>query len=88
MSKTIFKYPINITDYQVLRMPAEAEVNHVGLDPTGRPCVWAIVDENSPARNVGISIRGTGHAIPDDGIFIGTFLKGSHVWHVFIIPIP
>ena len=84
--KKIFKYQIRPTEEQEIMMPVGAEVNHVGLDPDGIPCIWAIVDPDARRESVIIQVIGTGHHVPDEGIFLGTYVKGVFVWHVFIQP--
>jgi hypothetical protein len=49
------------------------------------PCIWALVDTDSPLKARQFITRGTGHPIPEDWInYIGTYqLSGGHmVFHV------
>lgn len=63
---------------------------HVGKDPQGDICVWALVAVDSPSENVHrrkwkVMVRGTGHDCGDVAYaeFIGTVVDGNFVWHVF-----
>ncbi|MCC8153095.1 MAG: hypothetical protein LIP01_02085 [Tannerellaceae bacterium] len=85
--KKIFKYPIEVTDCQVLTLPAEAEILTVQVQD-GTPCLWAMVDtQATEAEEIKIRIIGTGHNIPDadDLSYINTFQMsgGRLVFHVF-----
>lgn len=83
--KTIYKYPIQITDEQEISMPQGAEVIHAGLDPQGTPCVWAMVDTQNKPEPVSILVYGTGNPMtytPDR--HVSSFTQGPFVWHVFL----
>lgn len=86
--KTIFKYPIGITRYQVVNMPAGAKPVHVGYDPQGMPCIWAEVDTTQPDENFEVNVIGTGHEMNQKtpNVHIGTFVQGPYVWHVYFQP--
>ena len=86
---TIWKFPIEITDEQEVSMPWGARIIHAGLDPAGVPSVWAIVEPgNTDKSREGISIRGTGHPLPDSATYLNSFNHGPFVWHVFHYPTP
>lgn len=83
--KTIYKYPIEIIDSQVIEMPINAEVIHAGLDPQGAPCVWATVRPDNKSEPVAVFVVGTGNPIPERARqHVGSFNQGPFVWHVFI----
>lgn len=86
--KKIFKYPIQITDEQVVMMPAGAKILTV-QNQKEIPCIWAIVDPAASLEKVKIRVHGTGHDIKDSERleYIGTFqiLCGGLVFHVFKI---
>jgi hypothetical protein len=84
--KTIYKYPIKITDEQEIIMPQGAEVIHAGLDPQGTPCVWAQVDTKAEPEPVSILVYGTGHQMQFEPLkHVGSFIhEGCFVWHVFL----
>lgn len=89
---TVFKYPLttstrhghNVTDRLTLTLPKAAEIVHVGLDPNGTPCLWAVVDTKVGTEKVTVLTVGTGHPLPDDtDKHLGSFTQGPFVWHVF-----
>ena len=83
--RTIYKYPIEITDSQEIEMPISAEPIHAGLDPQGTPCVWAKVRTDNKKDSVTIYVVGTGNPIPRMARkHIGSFNQGPFVWHIFI----
>lgn len=92
--KAIWKYPIDIESEQHIRVQADFTPLHVGIDPTGTPCVWGLVDPGNPEATVSfrVLIFGTGHPItgPEEGNFddepkyLGSFVQGPFVWHVFV----
>jgi len=79
---TIWKFPIEIKDKQIVPMPKGAKIIKAGLDPTGHPCIWAVVDVNKKPVNREIYVYGTGQEIQREN-HIGSFIDGSFVWHVF-----
>lgn len=83
--KTIYKYSFNIKDEQLLELPATADPVHVGLDPQGQPCLWAVIDTDLKTETRKLYVRGTGHWIPEDyKTMLGSFTQGPFVWHVFL----
>ncbi len=84
---TIYKYPLQITGFQTINMPVGAEVLHAGLDPSGKPCVWALVGPPHSLVPHHFYVIGTGNPIKDAeaiGEHVGSFVDGSFVWHVFL----
>jgi hypothetical protein len=83
--KTIFKYEVKITGEQKVIMPIGAEIIHIGLDPNGTPCLWAMVDTGKELAPTEILLFGTGHPIMEKiGAHLGSFNDRSYVWHVFL----
>lgn len=83
--KTIYKYPIQITDEQEIQMPKDANVFHAGLDANETPCVWAIVDTEAPPEPMSILVCGTGNPLRYEPDWrVGSFTQGPFVWHVFL----
>ena len=82
--KTIFKYPLVTRDEMSLNMPIGAEILTVQLQD-GVPCMWTRVDPSRCQETRIFHIHGTGNPIPnsDREIYIGTWQKGSFVWHLF-----
>ena len=84
---TVWKYPLAITDRQVLNMPRDAQVLSVEADETGHAALlWALVDTDAPREDRAVLIYGTGNPAPEDtGKFIGTVrTHGRFYWHVFL----
>lgn len=84
--RTIYKYPLEITDYQPVLMPVSATILSVQVQ-RGVPCLWAMVDSDSNEPELRqIFIHGTGHRINQNAAkHIGTFQlhEGALVFHVF-----
>lgn len=84
--KTIYKYPIELTDEFEIEMPIGAEIISVHTQ-NGIPYLWAIVDcPNTELRK--FSLIGTGNPLENEFSkedFIGTFLvyEDALVFHLF-----
>lgn len=84
MKKTIHKYPLIFTGSGAIETPEWWHPVLVGIDPTGAPCVWALVDTDHMMIRRSLMIFGTGHSIPAlIGDHLGSFVDGAFVWHVF-----
>ncbi len=82
--KTVHKYPLEIADHQTLLLSGNFEILHAGLDPNGKPCLWALVDPNNVKLDVPILMCGTGWPLPETvGPHIASFVSGDFVWHLF-----
>jgi hypothetical protein len=82
----IWKYPLEATDVQMVKMPKGAKI--LCVQTQGQtPCLWALIpDTKATLEERHFSIYGTGHLhekIP--GTYIGTFqlMNGQLVFHVF-----
>jgi hypothetical protein len=87
---TIYKYPLEITDFQMIEMPKGATALCTQIDDkTGMLCVWAKVDTDSPKTQVEFLIVGTGVPMHENPFghekYVGTAQMGPFVWHVFQI---
>ena len=84
--KTIWKFPLVVTQEQEINMPRGGEILTVQTQYNG-PCVWAIVDPDQPVEPRRLRMFGTGHpfAIDAPHRHIGTFQShgGSLIFHVF-----
>lgn len=82
--KSTWKYPLSITDRQIVSMPQGAQILTVQVQHD-TPCLWALVNSENPLQARGIQIFGTGHPASNAGEYIGTFqvAGGSLVFHVF-----
>ena len=81
---TIWKFPLQVVDQQLVNMPVGTELLHVGVQGD-QACLWALVDSDAPRTMRGFAIHGTGHAVPPGGAYVGTFpLHGGNlIFHVF-----
>lgn len=85
MSKTIYKYPLEVADVQDVMLPDGAQILSVAMQGQTL-CLWAMVDTDLQLKRRRIVVYGTGHPFGDaNQVFIGTVLMdgGSLVWHVF-----
>jgi hypothetical protein len=86
--RTIFKYPISITDTQTIEVRKESgttcEIIHVGLDPSGTPCVWIELTPGDRTEKLAIHIIGTGNPVRGTKAYICSFVQSPFVWHVYI----
>lgn len=86
---TIWKFPLETTDEQVVDMPSGAKALTVQTQD-GCACLWALVNpDNATVEHRLIRIYGTGHSIPKHpGDYIGTYqlCNGALVFHVFEAP--
>lgn len=84
--KTIWKYPLQITDVQEIMMPEQAKILHVEMQGIS-PCLWVLVDSESKQVPRYIRVVGTGNPFPDadQAMYIGSFqmMGDILVWHVF-----
>lgn len=90
---TIHKFPLEITDQQVVTMPKGAQILTVQVQ-NEMVCLWAVMDTVAAPEERKIEVFGTGNPIPkvnewpqagQGRKFIGTFqfLGGKFVGHVF-----
>lgn len=87
--KKVYKYPIDITDLQSIKMPKDSEILSAQVQGKSEGlCIWALVDPNPEIKIEQriIKIAGTGHDIRETDLkFIDTFqiFNGKGVFHVF-----
>jgi len=83
---TIWKYPLEIADEQVVPMPIGAQLLAVQVQGE-RPFLWALVNPNLPKAQRFLATFGTGHHVPpnDHLTYVATYQvhQGSLVFHVF-----
>lgn len=86
-TKTIWKFPLEITDAQTVRLPKGAEVLKVDRDPVGDLSVWAHVDPAAETEDRLLHIVGTGNPMPTavgPAEHVGSVVDSPFVWHVFL----
>jgi hypothetical protein len=82
--KTIHKFPLDITDAQILSVPISPEPLHVGLDPAGDPCIWMLVDTAQEKYPFTVYMVGTGQPCPYSvKEYVGSIHQNPFIWHVF-----
>jgi hypothetical protein len=64
----IYKYQLHIESRMVYKLPAPAEILHVGTQ-CGVPQMWVMVDPGSRMIDRIIHVIGTGHKMPKDTAF-------------------
>ncbi len=86
MARTIWKYPLRITDWQRVSMQRGACILSAGVDPQGQLCIWAEVDPEASVEPRDVRIVGTGHGIDLTGYsrFVGSVTRGMFVWHIYM----
>lgn len=83
--KSIFKYPIQVTDFQKVAMHQGAKILCAQMQ-RDQLCLWAEVDPDQPLEARMIEIYGTGHSMTSAPIqYIGTVQTtgGALVWHLY-----
>lgn len=85
MSRTIWKFPIELTDRQRVMMPDGAVILSAAIQSHSGLCVWAEVDPSAVKQPRTVYVVGTGHPLAVDGArFVGTVLDPPFVWHVYV----
>jgi hypothetical protein len=82
---TIWKFPVELADRQVVRMPAGAALL-TSQYQYGRLNLWAEVDPSADLEDRVIAIVGTGNPMPEaETVHVATVqqMDGQLVWHVF-----
>ena len=83
--KVVYKYPLELEDKQIVQIPSNSKIVHVGLDPNGILCLWAEIDRNENNIDWKIHIVGTGHErITNNMVHLGSLLTPPFVWHVYL----
>lgn len=83
--RTVWKYPLEVTDRQTIEMPRTSKILHVGVQH-GIACLWVEVTPDTLQAERTILIAGTGHPLPDESKrYIGTFqlAGGTLVFHAY-----
>jgi hypothetical protein len=80
----VHKYPFHAIGFQEVYLPIGYEILHVGLDPQNNYSIWALVNPINQKIPVPIGLFYTGEKLPKDiAKYLGTFVEGSLVYHVF-----
>ena len=87
--KRIYKYPVEITDHQILELPIGSTILSVKEQEPNKFYIWALVDPNEPVRGIyEFIIYGTGHPAPLADARVVKYLDtvvatNGLVWHFF-----
>lgn len=85
--RTIFKYPLDVADEQVVALPHGAQILCAQMQHS-MPCIWAEVDRQAPVSQRIFYMYGTGHRVPTDRVqtYVGTvqLSGGALVFHVYV----
>lgn len=84
--KVIYKYPLEITDNQVIELPKDSGVLTVQMQ-NNQLCLWALVDtEQTQRQQVPVKVFGTGNPVDFTGPwqYVSTVQERIFVWHIFI----
>ena len=81
--KTIHKYTLQLTEWQSIQMPAESKILTIQMQ-NGVPCMWVEVDTSLQSVTRKFLTVGTGHAINDEVVYLGTYqlYSGGLIMHV------
>ena len=87
MTQTIWKFDIEVSDIQQIKMSQLAELLSVQVQH-GAVCIWALINPDNPIVDRNIIMSGTGHDLSDRllGKFLGTVQfpdDDDLVFHVF-----
>lgn len=86
--KTIWKFPLETTDYQEIEIPELHSILSLQIQ-NDVPTLWVLInDTESKKEKVSIVIIGTGHPIESNSVaqrnFLGTYqLSNGLVFHAF-----
>lgn len=87
MNKIIYKYPLEFTCPQTIKLPSSAEILYVDSQ-RNTPTIWAIIDiDDKSTIEVDVYIISTGQAFDaSNKLYVGSCMteNGLFVWHIFI----
>lgn len=92
MTRRVYKYTllpknqfVTGVEFEV-DIPIGAKPLTVDFDPEGALSLWALVDPQALRVKGTVTVRGTGHSVPDDaGEFVNTFMRSAFVFHAFYL---
>jgi hypothetical protein len=86
MAAKIFKFPLELKDKQVVKMPRGAQVLSIQMQ-NGKKTIWALCPvPDAVQEDRTFFIFGTGHDLPESATaktFVATVQEGNFVWHIF-----
>lgn len=85
--RTIYKYTIGLEERWVVEIRKAKgtipQILYVGLDPQKTPCLWIELEPGSEIELLEIFIYAAGQCIDENRKYIGSFIQGSYVWHIY-----
>ncbi len=82
MSRSVWKFSLELAEVQVVPMPSGAQLLHVDMQ-AGTLNLWALVDPTAEPEERKIAVVPTGHPAPSEAAYVGTAMDRPFVWHVF-----
>jgi len=84
--RKIYKYPLEIVDEQLVKLPEDSIILTVRVQ-RNKVYLWVEVDTTKPLLERIIYTRGTGQPVDDvHGVYLGTYeyFGGELIYHVYI----
>jgi len=83
LNNVIWKYPLLVTDEQLVTMP-EYSIPLFVEKQNETLCIWVKVDPTQKSIEQTIRVYGTGHPMSvNHERHVGSVIDGEYVWHVF-----
>jgi len=80
--RKIYKYVVGLGFPVTHDLPAGCKVIH-GEMQGAEACIWVLFDDSIKEKVASeFMVFGTGHEIPDEFEYLGTFQQPPFVWHV------
>lgn len=91
--RTIYKYEVAFNDVNLIDMPADSKIVHVGTTKGDKIFIWAEAPVGEAKETRRFDVVGTGHIIlRSDATHLGTVAMSPNVWgeifvwHVYEVP--
>lgn len=83
--KKLLKYPISLDGPQEFRLLRGSIIRKVDYQASERgPMIWVETDTNETISDKRtLQVFGTGHDIPNESFYIGTWQEPPFVWHLY-----
>lgn len=82
--RVVYKYPLKIVAEQVVLLPRDFEIIHVGIEYE-TPCLWALVESDNFLEKYEFFVVETGESLDNypPCKYLGTAVATRFVWHIF-----
>jgi hypothetical protein len=84
----IYKYPVNFHGLTDIKLPTDARMLCVCLDPNNTPCLWASLNLDMPHITRTVQLVFTGDNVITNARYISTFTSDWVVVHAFEVTAP